>query len=38
MNIDEILKQRYPAELQQLMKLKCKLIKKIEKNGTQQAK
>lgn len=30
--------QRYPAELQQLIKLKCKLIKKIEKNGTQQAK
>ena len=30
--------QRYPQELQQVIKLKCKLIKKIEKNGTQQVK
>jgi len=29
--------QRYPAELQNVMKLKCKLIKKIN-NGTKQTK
>lgn len=29
--------QRYPAELQQVIKLKCKLIKKIN-NGTKQIK
>jgi hypothetical protein len=30
--------QRLPKELQQVMRLKCKLIKKINKNGTQQTK
>lgn len=30
--------QRYPQELQNLMKIKSKLIRKIEKNGTQQTK
>jgi hypothetical protein len=30
--------QRLPKELQQVMRLKCKLIKKINKNGTQQIK
>ena len=30
--------QRLPKELQQVMRLKCKLINKINKNGTQQTK
>jgi hypothetical protein len=30
--------QRLPKELQQVMRLKCKLIKKINNNGTQQIK
>ena len=30
--------QRLPKELQQVMRLKCKLIKKINNNGTQQTK
>jgi len=30
--------QRLPKELQQVMILKCKLIKKINKNGTKQTK
>ena len=30
--------QRLPKELQQVMRLKCKLIKKINKNGTKQTK
>ena len=29
---------RLPKELQQVMRLKCKLIKKINNNGTQQIK
>jgi hypothetical protein len=29
---------RLPKELQQVMRLKCKLIKKINNNGTQQTK
>jgi len=30
--------QRLPKELQQVMRLKCKLIKKINNNGTKQTK
>lgn len=30
--------QRLPKELQQVMRLKCKLINKINKNGTKQTK